>query len=86
MRIALALEPGDQNGTFSITVTRGAETILTVAPIRAEEEGGLPVASFWIGAQLLPPGDYVIRLSSAATSGAGAPIDYYSMRVIQRSP
>jgi hypothetical protein len=86
MRIQLALDPGERNRTFSIAVVQTGRTILTLAPIPMEQDGDLPVASFWIGAQLLSPGDYTIRLSSADNAGGAVPVDYYSLRVVQRSP
>jgi hypothetical protein len=81
IRIELTLDPADMDRTFSVSVNLDGRTVWRAEPIRAGREGKQPVASFWIDGRVLTPGNYIVQLTSS-----GTPVDYYPLRVVQRSP
>jgi hypothetical protein len=77
LRLDLELAPGDENEVLSASVSRDARAVWNQQPVHAERRSFGFVASVWLPATALPPGEYEIKLSSA-----GAPVDYYRFRLV----
>ena len=77
LRLDLELAPGDENEALSASVSRDAHAVWNQDPVPAEHRSFGFVASVWLPAAAIAPGEYEIKLSSA-----GAPVDYYRFRLV----
>jgi len=80
LRLDLELVPGDETQALSASITRDGRAVWNEAPVRVDRRTFGFVASVWVPAAALSPGEYEIKLSAA-----GAPVDYYRFR-LQREP
>jgi hypothetical protein len=76
VRLELELRPGDESRLYSATVSLGARTVWTEAPVRAEAQSGVYLARVWIPSAELAPGEYTVRLDSS-----GTPVAYYRFSI-----
>jgi hypothetical protein len=76
LRLDLQLDPGDETQIFSASVAQEGRAVWDEQPIRAEHRPFGFVASVWVPAAVLTPGEYQVRLSAG-----GAPVDYYRFRL-----
>jgi hypothetical protein len=79
LRLELELPPGEQRDTYSATVLAGSRALWSEGPLHPEGRGPASVATIWIPATILGPGDQTVRLDAAA----GSPIAYYRFTIIR---
>jgi len=77
LRLDLEIAPGDEAQVLSASVARAGRAVWSEEPIRAERREFGFVASVWVPAAALAPGEYEIKLSTG-----GALVDYYHFRLI----
>lgn len=77
LRLDLEIAPGDEAQVLSASVGRDGRAVWSEEPIRAERRSFGFVASVWVPAAALAPGEYEIKLSAG-----GALVDYYRFRLI----
>ena len=76
VRFDLELEPGDENGNFTVTLSSGGAVLWKEEPIRSERRGSAFIAPAWIPRRLLQPGAYEVQLANA-----GTPLAYYRFTI-----
>jgi hypothetical protein len=77
LRLDLEIAPGDEAQVLSASVSRDGRTVWSEEPVRAERRAFGFVASVWVPAAALAPGEYEIKLSAG-----GALVDYYRFHLI----
>ena len=76
LRFDLELEPGDENGSYTVMLSSRGVVLWKEEPLRAERRGAAFVAPAWIPRRLLQPGAYEVQLSNA-----GTPLTYYHFTI-----
>ena len=76
VRFDLELEPGDENGSYTVTLSSAGVVLWKEEPVRADRRGAAFVAPAWIPRRLLQPGTYEVQLSNA-----GTPLAYYHFTI-----
>jgi len=77
LRLDLELAPGDETEMLSASLSRDGRAVWNQEPARTERRTFGFVASVWVPAAALVPGEYEIKLSSG-----GSPVDYYRFRLL----
>jgi len=80
LRLELQIDPGDETKIFAASLGQEGRPVWNEQPIRAERRPFGFVASMWVPAAVLAPGEYQVQLSAA-----GALVDSYRFR-LQREP
>ena len=79
VRLDLEMESGDESADTSAEVSASGTAIWREWPVREERRGSVLVASIWIPAALLVPGQYEIKLTAS-----GKALAYYRLDVAAR--
>ncbi len=77
LRLELELRPGDENRSYSASVSAGGRAVWSEGPILPEAVGSTHAARVWIPTSVLAPGDYSVSLESG-----GSPVAYYSFSLL----
>lgn len=81
LHLELELEPGDESGSYSATMSGRSGVLWRAEPLRATQRGGAFRVSLWIPAHGLVASDYTIVLTKD-----GKEIGYYAVAIERPSP